>query len=177
MVVPGQSDSWWAWLSWPSTPAESVVNHLTELQIVDLYIGVGEPAAGHDGFRRSHSQAVTARKMAVLRRSELLSVVRYRDVEVAALLCNDPHRALAFSTDRLGSLALGGDANERLRATLRCLFDHGHNRAQTAQALHVHSKTVTYRITQAEELLGRSVNESTLDLEIALTIFDTLGES
>ncbi|WP_181784291.1 helix-turn-helix domain-containing protein, partial [Pseudonocardia pini] len=64
---------------------------------------------------------------------------------------------------------------QRLRDTLRALLRHGHNRALAAKALTVHHKTVSYRVAQAEELLGRSLAADTLDLEVALVIDETLG--
>jgi len=38
----------------------------------------------------------------------------------------------------------------------------------------VHHETVSYRISQAEELLGRSLSKDTFDLETALLIDRTL---
>jgi DNA-binding PucR family transcriptional regulator len=36
--------------------------------------------------------------------------------------------------------------------------------------LGIHENTVTYRIRQAEEILGHSIEESTLDLRVALAL-------
>jgi len=101
-------------------------------------------------------------------------VVRHRDIEIAALLCGDPERARAMAAARLGDLARRDDIGERLRATVRALLANGHNRGRAAAALHVHHKTVAYRLNQAEELLGRSPSEDTFGLEAALLIDQTL---
>ena len=101
-------------------------------------------------------------------------MVRHRDIEIAALLCGDPERARAMAAARLGDLARRDDIGERLRATVRALLANGHNRGRAAAALHVHHKTVAYRLNQAEELLGRSPSEDTFGLEAALLIDQTL---
>ncbi|MCE3552876.1 helix-turn-helix domain-containing protein [Pseudonocardia sp. RS11V-5] len=175
LVLPGAAGTWWGWLSWPAQPSSDVLNGLAALPVADVVVGMGEPAAGHDGFRRSHAQARTAHQVATMGLAPRAGVVRHREVEIAAVLCSDPERARRLAIDRLGPLAAQDETAARLRATLRALLRHGHNRAAAAKALTVHHKTVTYRVTQAEELLGRSLAWDTFDLEVALAIEEALG--
>jgi DNA-binding PucR family transcriptional regulator len=58
---------------------------------------------------------------------------------------------------------------------VRALLDHAHNRGQAAVALHVHQKTVAYRIHQAEELLGHPLTQHGHALAAALLIDHTLN--
>lgn len=167
--------SWWAWLGWPSAPGPEVIDAVAGAEVRDVLIGLGEPGQGREGFRRSHLQAVEAERISRTARSPFGGVVRHRDIEVAAVLCADPERARRFAEGRLGALARRDEATSRVRATLRAYLANGRNLARTAEALHVHHKTVSYRLARASELIGRSVVDLPYDLEAALIIDRTLG--
>lgn len=93
---------------------------------------------------------------------------------MAALLCADPERARRVAADRLGRLASRDESTARLRETVRTYLASGRSVTRTAQALHVHQKTVSYRLSKAADLLGRPVTEATGELEAALLIDITL---
>jgi DNA-binding PucR family transcriptional regulator len=173
-TVPAGDGSWWAWLGFAVTPDDGRLGRITEVAVTGVLAGMGEPGRGRDGFRRSLSQARDAVRVGRLAREPRPGVLRHRDVEVAAMLCGDPERAREFADVQLGALAARDDTGDRLRATVRALLANGHNRAQAADALHVHHKTVAYRINQVEELLGRPITRDTLALETALLIDLTL---
>ncbi|HEY2195147.1 MAG TPA: helix-turn-helix domain-containing protein [Actinomycetospora sp.] len=174
LTLPAGDGTWWGWISWPARPGEDELVDLARLTPDDVLIGLGEPGRGREGFRTSHTRAREAERVARLRPGPRGGVTRFADVELAAVLCADPDRARRFATDRLGRLAEDDEAVERLRATLRAYLAHGHSRADAARALAVHHKTVTYRIGQAEKLLGRSLTSGTGDLDAALTIHAAL---
>lgn len=167
--------SWWAWLGWSAPPAPEVLDALGAVAVRDVLVGVGEPGQGREGFRRSHLQAVEAERISRTARSPFGGVVRHRDIEVAAVLCADPERAKRFAEGRLGALARRDEATSRLRATVRAYLANGRNLARTAEALHVHHKTVSYRLTKAAELVGHGLGDVPYDLEAALIIDRTLG--
>ncbi|MFT4397882.1 PucR family transcriptional regulator [Gordonia lacunae] len=175
LVVAGPENTWWAWLAWPSAPSAEQLRELSTTSVTGVAIGMGEPQSGRHGFRTSHMQAHDAYATATLRAQPEAGISWYRDVEVASLLCIDPDRARQMATERLGPLAGDGEMQQRLRETLRTTLRHGNNRAKAAKELNVHHKTVTYRITQAEELLGRDLSRDTLDIEVAILIAETLG--
>ncbi len=162
--------SWWAWLGWPSAPSAATLEALSRLQILDVLVGLGEPGHGREGFRRSHAEAVEAERTARMARASVGGVVRHRDIEIAAVLCADPERARRFAASRLGALGEKSEAAGRVRATVRVYLACGRHLARTAEALHVHPKTVTYRLARASTLLGRSVADEPYDLEAALII-------
>jgi DNA-binding PucR family transcriptional regulator len=174
LVLPSDDGSWSAWICWAARPPEAVLRTLTATPVDGVLVGLGEPGDGRQGFRRSHGQAREAVHAGRLTGRPAPAVVRHRDVEVAAILCSDPERARRLADGHLGPLAADDETAERLRATLRTLFAHGNNRRSTATALNVHIKTVSYRISQAEQLLGRSVARDTFDLNAALLIDHTL---
>ena len=55
---------------------------------------------------------------------------------------------------------------------MRTYLDENGSRGRTAKRLHIHENTVAYRLRQAEELLGRSVEKRTLELRVALALAD-----
>jgi hypothetical protein len=174
LVLPSPDGSWSAWISWTGAPAEEEFTRLLGTPVDGVLVGVGEPGSGRQGFRRSHAQALEAIHAGRLGGEPRPAVIRHRDIEVAAILCSDPERARSLADVHLGPLGADDETADRLRATLRTLFAHGNNRRSTATALNVHIKTVSYRISQAEQLLGRSVARDTFDLHAALLIDHTL---
>ncbi len=174
LVQPIGEGSWWAWLGWPGAPREEVLDRLAAVPLPDVLMGMGEPGQGREGFRRSHREAVEAERTGRMSRATRGGVVRHRDVEVAAVLCADPERARRLAEGRLGALARRDETASRLRATVRAYLANGRNLARTAEVLHVHTKTVSYRLARAAELLGSSITDVTYDLEAALIIDQTL---
>jgi DNA-binding PucR family transcriptional regulator len=60
---------------------------------------------------------------------------------------------------------------------VRTYLDENGSRGRTAKRLTVHENTVAYRLRQAEELVGRSVEKRTLELRLALTLADIVDAS
>jgi sugar diacid utilization regulator len=87
------------------------------------------------------------------------------------------HHGVALTT-LLRSYRLGHAATaQHLAATVRTYLDENGSRGRTAKRRSIHENTVAYRLRQAEELLGRSVEKRTLELRVALTLADLVGEA
>lgn len=172
--LPVGDGSWWVWLGWPAPPDGPVLDRIVATRLSGVLAGMGAPARGRAGFRRSHGEAREAERTSRLCHRPASGVVRHRDIELAAVLCGDPDRARRLAADRLGGLRRRDETGERLRETLRVFLGSGCSKTRTAQALHVHHKTVSYRLAQAEELLGRAVTEDATELAAALLIDRTL---
>jgi hypothetical protein len=132
---------------------------------------VGTPRAGVAGFGASHREALQARRAA-----EVCAVpdgtVSYPALALASLLCADPDHARAFTRDEIGPL-LGGarpEAMRRLRETVEVYFEELASVSRTARRLGVHENTVQYRLHGVAEVLGHSVAERPLELQLALAI-------
>ncbi len=138
--------------------------------LIDLAgpVGVGDVAAGVDGFRRTRQQAADALRVAVL--DERPGVTKYRDVALLAVLCADESRARELVRAELGPLAGEDDIAVRLRETVRAYLTAGESQVVTARRLFIHEKTVKYRLTQAEELLGCKISERRSELGAALMV-------
>ena len=133
-------------------------------------VALGEPGAGLPGFRRSRIEAGHARRVATLAARPPGTITRYGRVALSAMATVDPEQAQVFVERQLGELAADEDVARRLAATLATYLDENASRSRTARRLGIHENTVSYRVRQVEELLGRSVHEQALDLRVALAI-------
>ena len=135
-----------------------------------VLIAIGESGHGIGGFRRSHTEAVEARRVAELAGRPPGTITRYSRVALAAMATADLEQARTFVQRELRGLAGDDDLTARLAATLRTYLDEHASRSRTAKRLGIHENTVSYRIKQAEEILGRSVDQRTLELRVALAL-------
>jgi DNA-binding PucR family transcriptional regulator len=133
-------------------------------------LAIGEAGRSIRGFRESHEGAENARRVAVLQGRPPGSVTRYARVALAALGSADRAQAQAFVIRQLGPLTAPDETSLRLVATLRAYLDEHASRSRAAKRLGVHENTISYRVRQAEEILGRSVDEETLELHVALVL-------
>lgn len=140
-------------------------------------VAIGEPARRIAGFRSSHQQAMRARRVATLAKRPAGTITHYRKVALAAIASVDIEQTREFVASELGNLIGPGDASSRLVATLQIFFEEGSSHARASKRLGLHENTVRYRIKQAEEQLGRSVDERTLELRVALALLGVVASS
>ncbi|NYF96950.1 PucR family transcriptional regulator [Janibacter cremeus] len=162
-TLPGSRELW----GWVSTVAEPDLD-LTALEelmsTTRTRVAIGRPSHGPTGFRTSHLQAAAAH------RASWNSTTRcndYRDIELVSLLGEgDLTRemvrrvALPLLGPRKGEQAL----RETVLTWLRCRC----NADAAGAALFVHPNTVRYRLSRAQDLLGRPLSEDATALELAL---------
>jgi DNA-binding PucR family transcriptional regulator len=167
-----------AWISTSSPVPSRVLDELRfrSATAPGVRIAIGEPARGVAGFRASHFEAVDAQRIARLAGRREGSITRYRDIALRSLATANIDQARTFVASELGALASRDDTTRRLAATVRAYLDENGSRGRTAKRLSIHENTVTYRLRQAEELLGRSVEKRTLELRVALTLADLIAE-
>jgi hypothetical protein len=130
----------------------------------------GSPSTGLAGFRRSHQEALHARRIAALTHRRPGSVTRYDEVAVAALASADVEQAKAFVASELGPLAADHDRAARLASTLRVYLDENLSTRRTAQRLGVHENTITNRIRSAQEQLPHPIEHRACELQVALRL-------
>lgn len=139
-------------------------------------VATGEPGRGIAGFRASHFEALEAQRIARLFAHPTGSITRYNSVSLRAIATADIQQARTFVRRELGLLASTDETTRRLAATLRTYLDENGSRGRTAKRLHVHDNTVAYRLRQAEELLGRSLDKRTLELRAALALTELVAD-
>jgi hypothetical protein len=164
----------WAWTSGAAleeAPARD--DPLTTHHGVRAAVGI--PGEGPTGLVDSHEKAQEARRVAELLAVPDGAVVSYKGVALTSLLTAVPAVAVSFAESELGALAEDSDNAEKLRLTLGAYLEENLSAVRTARRLYVHQNTVVYRVKQAEELLGRPVEERRLELEVALRIAGGLG--
>lgn len=135
-------------------------------------VAVGEPAPGPAGFRRSHLEALHARRLALLLGAQAAPVTRYADVAVPALASADLEAARHLVAGELGAVA--GDPV--LAATLRAHLEGGSSVRGTARALAVHENTVANRLARAETAMGRPVHGRVGAVLLALALLPVVGD-
>ena len=168
LIVPVDADTVWCWV-----PADAA-HELSKL-LAAVRCGQGRPGKGLDGFRRTHREAREALRVAQIAGSPAPTLTRFAQVELAALCSVDPEVCCDFVETELGQLAADTPPAQRLRETLRAFYDADSNFRATAARLGLHHNTIRYRLTQAEELLGRSIAERRLHLELALHLAEQLN--
>jgi DNA-binding PucR family transcriptional regulator len=101
--------------------------------------------------------------------------VRYGDQGLLASVCRD--RVLVESLQQLyiDPLSGGKDGGEILRETLRAYFEAGCNVSSAGAALEVHRQTVTSRLRAVEEMLGCSLADCSVELNLALRLAQFLN--
>jgi len=130
----------------------------------------GSPGAGVDGFCRSHSEAVSARRVAQLGGRRPGTVTRFADVALTALASADERAARDFVVAELGPLAAADEDTRRLAETLKAYLEERSSPRRAAQRLGVHENTIKNRVRAAEELRGRPADERIAEALVALRL-------
>lgn len=142
-----------------------------------LWVGVSEPAGTAAGLRRSLLQARSALTRA--RAQDGLGVAGVDDLTSAATLIVNvaPDVRSAYRDRVLGPVLSYDRAHDtELEATLRAYLDADGSLQACAEALHVHTNTVRYRLRRVGELTGRKLSSlpDRVDLYMATKASDGL---
>lgn len=168
----------WAWAGTDSAPDDATLESVAQRPRKDgVSIGMGDPGHGVDGFRRSHRDADDAAHVAMLASRRAGTVTRYRSVQLGALLAGELERTRRFVLEHLGPLAVADDETARLRATLKVYLEEYGSRIAAARRLGVHQNTVANRVKTCRGLLDRELRNRDVELQVALTLAQSLGEA
>lgn len=140
-------------------------------------IAFGAPGHGLEGFRRTRMQAAQAAAVAQASTSDEAHVVSYSDdaIPVIARLVEDIPATRRWVREVLGSLARNTEDAARQRETVRVFLESAENYSDTAARLLLHRNTVKYRLTKAEDELGRPPGARRMDTQLALATCHVLG--
>ena len=148
---------------------EEALPVLAEVLSEPAIVTVGEPGEGLQGWRLSHRQAKAALPIAERQEEPLL---RYSDVVLLASILRDDLVTTSLRQLYLEPLESARDGGRAARETLRAYFAADRKISSTAAALGVDRRTVRNRVRAVEELLGRPLEGSQAELEIALRLVD-----
>lgn len=180
LFIPRDRATAWGWLPLGRTADRfdlAVITEAVEAAGADVRVAVGTTGASEEGFRTTHVEAHKAHAVAMVSRDRALPVTSYADpgVRAAALLTADLDSTRRLVCSSLGELAVDTEAAGRLRETLLIFLRCNESYVAAADLLHLHKNTVKYRIDKATDARGKSLDESRLDLELALVACQWLG--
>jgi DNA-binding PucR family transcriptional regulator len=165
----------WAWLTHHSPFAVDPGQLRAQAESSSpLRIALGAPAPGLAGFRGTLREARRARAVAETGGAHLGTVVSFDNVAVTALLTRDKEDLRRWVDRVLPGLIGDETATRQLRDTLRVFLELGGSYTQAAARLHLHKNTVHYRVRKAEDLLGGSITDNRLTVEVALLTAELL---
>ncbi|MFD5199221.1 PucR family transcriptional regulator [Streptomyces sp. NPDC058375] len=155
----------WIWLPAADVPALAQMSEVLS-DSPHVRVAFGRPATGIDGFRRSHFDAVATQRM-LARLDSPQQAARYEDVQLVAMLANDPTQVDEFLRDTLGRLL---HADIEIQRTVDTYVRERCNVTGTAKRMFTHRNTVIRRLGQADELLPRPLAENVVSVAAALDV-------
>lgn len=173
LTVSGTSGTYLGWIG--GTALRGVLDGRPEAVKVmpETFLALGDVEQGIEGFRLSHRQAWQAYRVSKLRPQP---AVWYVDVALESLLLRDRQAVRDFVARELAALDEGDSRGDVLRSTLAAYFRCGQNAASTAQAIHVHERTVAYRLRSIESRLGVTISARRDELAVALRLANLLKD-
>jgi DNA-binding PucR family transcriptional regulator len=153
----------WVWI--PGRDQPDLARVATALEkLPGVRIAVGPTAAGIDGFRRSHLDALTTQRM-VARLGSAQRVASFTDVELVTLIMADPERADGFIKDTLGEFE---SASPELQRTVLTFVEEQCNASRAAAKLYTHRNTLLRRLARAGAMLPRPLEDNSVHVAVAL---------
>lgn len=182
LYIPADRLTAWAWIPAPvgsPSPLTAAISEFVDKSDASPFVAIGGALAGVDGFRRSHQQAMEARRVALSDGNRTKHVIEACEpgVLLAGLLTEDAEGLRVWVSEVLGPLASATENDERLRETVHTFLRSGSSFKAAAAELHLHFNTVRYRVERAIERRGRSIDDDRLDVEVALRLCSLLGDS
>lgn len=183
LVVPCDMRTIWAWLplgrNEPTSKAKLLAAELGSIsEDSEVSVALGGLGSGLLGFRDSHWQAVEAQRLASVA-AHRPPFVLYSDPEVraAATLCSNLGQTKELVRAVLGPLATDDVPRAQLRESLLTFLSTSCNYTATAELLSLHKNSVRYRVSKAQQERGAAVDDTRLDLELALVACRWFGSA
>ncbi|BBX98522.1 hypothetical protein MLAC_38160 [Mycobacterium lacus] len=171
LTVDASADSRWVWVN-EVVPLDSEQIHPVLTSAPNVRVAIGTAAIGVDGFRRSHLEALATQRMMSRLRSHQ-RVARFADVQMIALLTENPDGADDFIETTLGDFAA---ASPILQDTVLTYIAEQCNASRAAKRLFTHRNTLLHRLETAERLLPRPLDRSTIEVAVALQALQWRGD-
>ena len=160
----------WVWIPGKAAPDLRRLEDVTD-QMSGVRIAVGSTARGIEGFRRSHLDAITTQRM-LTRLNSTQRIASFETVQLVSLVTQDPDRADQFIKQTLGELE---SASPELRAAVLTFINEQCNASRAAARLYTHRNTLLRRLSRAEQLLPRPLDENSVHVAVALEMVHWRG--
>ena len=181
LFIPADRMCGWGWLPFRTATPEAIeeVRRFASARAHAPNVGLGSMAAGVDGFRRSHRQALAAVAVTTARNQHERTVLAATDpgLSAAALLAGDIGSARDGVAEVLGDPAVDTDNDARLGETLQVFLGASGSYKEAAEHLRVQYNTVKYRVGRALARRGRPIDGERLDVELALLVCHWYGSA
>jgi DNA-binding PucR family transcriptional regulator len=175
LVVSVDELTTWIWLGGDRQLLGKELKYLRSLNWPEeAAVACGEPAEGLEGWRLTHRQAVAALPVA---EQDPARVVYYSDVALLTAALHDDRLASSLRQTYLEPLAQGRDGGVAAKDTLRAYFRTARNATSAAAILGIDRATVRNRLNVIEERLGRSPEDISAELEVALRLDEIKGSN
>jgi DNA-binding PucR family transcriptional regulator len=99
-------------------------------------------------------------------------VANFETVELISILSQDPDRADQFIKHTLGELE---SASTELKTTLYTFVNQQCNASRAAARLYTHRNTLLRRLSRAQQLLPRPLEENSVNVAVALDVLHWRG--
>ncbi|MGH3253596.1 MAG: PucR family transcriptional regulator [Trebonia sp.] len=171
LTVAAGSNTLWIWLATGAAPPPGqVAAHLRDHP--QVRVALGRPGSGGEGFRRSHLDAIATQRLLALGHVGR-AAASFEDIHLMAVLSQEHPLVDEFLSDTLGPLRQADDATrEAVRVYVRTLG----NGTRAAESLFTHRNTLMRRVARAEALLPRPLEESAINVAVALEILHWRGD-
>ncbi|MCL2419802.1 MAG: PucR family transcriptional regulator, partial [Conexibacteraceae bacterium] len=157
LVVIASAGALWVWI--PSCAGVEVESLEAAVDgHPKVRVAVGPTAAGIDGFRRSHLNAMATQRL-MMRAPSQPQVATYDAIELVALLTHDEEGYSQFVKRTLGELEA---ASPELRETVRVYLAEQSSAQRAATRLFTHRNTVLNRVARADAMLPRPLSDNSL---------------
>jgi DNA-binding PucR family transcriptional regulator len=153
----------WVWI--PGRERPDLMRVTAALpQLPGVRIAVGPTAAGIEGFRRSHLDAITTQRM-MARLGSPQRIAGFTDVELVTLITADPERADRFIKHTLGDFESAGP---ELHESVLSFVTEQCNASRAATRLYTHRNTLLRRLARADEMLPQPLQTNSVHVAVAL---------
>ena len=171
LTVIANAATLWVWTT-ADKPVDLQPLLMALKSLPGVRLAMGSTGQGSEGFRRAHLDALTTQRVLGRLHSDA-RVVNFDMVRLVALMTRDQKAAQHFITHTLGNLV---SAPVVLRRALLTFLSCGCNATQAAEQLHTHRNTLLRRLTRAEELLPRPLEDNRIHVAAALEALSWTAE-
>ncbi|WP_218190055.1 MULTISPECIES: CdaR family transcriptional regulator [unclassified Pseudomonas] len=165
LVVLAGPATVWVWASAAKPLDQGLLQGVVE-SFPRIRAAIGSPAAGLNGFRRSHLEALTTQSL-VGRLAGAPPITSIDQVRMVSLMTQDARASKQFVVNTLGRLATESTVLQR---ALHAFLANGCNITQTAEVLGTHRNTLLRRLERAQDLLPIEFADHRIQIAAALEL-------
>jgi DNA-binding PucR family transcriptional regulator len=160
----------WVWMSATVAPDALKLGKIID-ELRGVRIAIGSTARGIEGFRRSHLDALATQRL-LARLHSTQRIAGFGTIQLVSLVTENPERADQFIKDTLGELET---ASPEIRTAVLAFVTEQCNLSRAAAKLYTHRNTLLRRLTRADELLPRPLEENSVNVAVALDVLHWRG--